>query len=200
MHDYRTINYKGSDMNQLLSLEPSQIPNLAKNKMVANAISAELEGASPKESADFLSMVLSQLNSKMAKGEETVEISLDDLDLLIPSTPQLSEEVEGLTIERATFSQLLQLIDALSGEGETKKFPVFTEKLDNLLKDASILQEFKDVKSLKELVKLSEKYDLGLEKLTITTEEIDKLEKSFPRLAEKEFFQPKKPSFLVRVF
>ena len=181
-------------MNQVLSLEPSQTPVLAKNKMVAKAMSAETEGKEASEKSDFLTMILSQLNSKIAQGEETTELTLDldDIDAMIKLTPTLSEEVESLTIERATFTQLLQLVEALSGKNETPKFPVFTEKLDLLLKDAAVLKEFKDVKSLKDLIKLGEKYDLGLEKLTITTKEINTLEKSFPKLAEKEFFQPKK--------
>ncbi|NOX16195.1 MAG: flagellar hook-length control protein FliK [Epsilonproteobacteria bacterium] len=67
-------------------------------------------------------------------------------------------------------------------------FPKFSDKLEKVLTNKSALNEFKDIKNIVGLLKLSKKYNLGLENIKFSKEKIQTLQKDFPKLGIKNFF------------
>lgn len=171
-----------------------QTVSSTQNQAVVNAVASELNSKTNTTSksdesggGDFLSMILTQLNKNGEIGDEsldTVSLITDDVELL--------DGAEDLLLEEATFVQILQVLEKLSGGGELKTLPKLTDKLDSLFKDATVLEEFKDAKSLKDILSLSKKYGLGLEDIKITSQDIQKLEKTFPNLSDNGFFKQAK--------
>jgi len=173
-------------MQQLMNAPTSQTPVLAKDKI----IQATKEGKANegKDSGDFLNLMLSQLNSSATKITQKTEISIETIKIESKSL----EGIQNLSIEEATFGQLLQFLEALHGKSSNPlSFLNLSSKLKNLLTQEGILQEFKSAKNLEDIMKLSKTYNLNLEKLTVTSSEAKQLEKLFPNLAKKGFFETK---------
>jgi len=61
--------------------------------------------------------------------------------------------------------------------------------LDKVLNSETALKEFGNVKNIGDLMSLSKKYDLGLEKLSFSKESLESLQKTFPTLAKSNFFE-----------
>ena len=62
--------------------------------------------------------------------------------------------------------------------------------LEKLISIEENLAQLKDVKDLKDLLKIAEKLKLGLEKLSITNEALGTLKSKFPALDKANFFKP----------
>lgn len=143
-----------------------------------------------KETKEFLSIMLSSIN----KGEDSkiVKISKEILEFFPELAVNIDEELdESLSIEKASLMQLLKISEMLNGGEKSLKFPVFTEKLAKVLSNENAIKEFKNAKNLSDLIKIAKKYDLGLDKIKFSTENLKTLENKFPLLKDKEFFQSK---------
>ena len=159
---------------------------------------------------DFLSMVLDAAASKANVGEKITQKDVKEIvksvsmqreqqdkelnDSMAKISSQLDEKLDEDTknelYENANFMQLLQVLEILNGDEKVSKFPNFTDKIANFLSVPENVKELSEVKSVKEFIDLAKKFDLGLEKISISTQDVAKLEDTFKNLGKKEFFTP----------
>ena len=164
---------------------------------------------SGKEDGEFLSMVL---DAAAKKGENLSEKDLKEMakavnlsaqttqnqqtKALIQSTDVkeiLGEEAAENLFENATFMQLLQILEMLSGGEKISKFPNFENRLAKALSNETILNELRGAKNLNGLIEIANKLNLGLENIEVTQVQADALSEKFPNLAKKDFFEPVTP-------
>ncbi len=163
---------------------------------------------------DFLSLMLQSLEESeelspnlgkfanlenLGELEELINLEEFDFDEItkLPLAKELSDEIFELgdlediadvELNKASFMQILQLLEHINGKDTPKFMPKLNDKLQSLLENEKILSEFKEVKDLKGLLKLSQKYELGLEKIKFSTQEIKSLKKTFSTLEKNGFF------------
>lgn len=169
-----------------------QTSNQAVVSMTASALSSEGGESVEGEGGDFLSMIMSAL-SKDGKDVKNLNSLLPVIDGLSVKGEELlkvlPEEISSLELGEATFVQILQLLEVLNGKDAPKFMPKFDDKLKSILQNETIVEEFKNAKSIKDVLELGKKYNLGLENIKISSQDIKKMEKTFPILAEKGFFK-----------
>ena len=162
-----------------------------------------------KEDGAFLSMVL---DAAAKKGENLSEKDLKEMAKAVNLSTQtaqnqqtkapiqstdvkeiLGEEAAENLFENATFMQLLQILDMLSGGEKISKFPNFENRLAKALSSETTLNELRGAKNLNELIEIANKLNLGLENIEVTQAQADELGEKFPSLAKKDFFEPVVP-------
>lgn len=162
-----------------------------------------------KEDGAFLSMVL---DAAAKKGENLSEKDLKEMAKAVNLSAQtvqngqikapiqstdvkeiLGEEAAENLFENATFMQLLQILEMLSGGEKISKFPNFENRLAKALSSETTLNELRGAKNLNELIEIANKLNLGLENIEVTQEQVDELGEKFPSLAKKDFFEPVTP-------
>lgn len=162
-----------------------------------------------KEDGAFLSMVL---DAAAKKGENLSEKDLKEMAKAVNLSAQtaqnqqtkapiqstdvkeiLGEEAAKNLFENATFMQLLQILEMLSGGEKISKFPNFENRLAKALSSETTLNELRGAKNLNELIEIANKLNLGLENIEVTQEQADELGEKFPNLAKKDFFEPVTP-------
>ena len=87
------------------------------------------------------------------------------------------------------FMQVLSVLEGIFG-GEAPNIAKISSSLEKLISIEENLAQLKDVKDLKDLLKIAEKLKLGLEKLSITNETLGALKSKFPALDKANFFKP----------
>ena len=87
------------------------------------------------------------------------------------------------------FMQVLSVLEGIFG-GEAPNIAKISSSLEKLISIEENLAQLKDVKDLKDLLKIAEKLKLGLEKLSITNEALSTLKSKFPALDKANFFKP----------
>ena len=87
------------------------------------------------------------------------------------------------------FMQVLSVLEGIFG-GEAPNIAKISSSLEKLISIEENLAQLKDVKDLKDLLKIAEKLKLGLEKLSITSEALGTLKSKFPALDKANFFKP----------
>ena len=159
-----------------------------------------------KEDGEFLSMVL---DAAAKKGENLSEKDLKEMAKAVNLSTQtaqnqqtkapiqstdvkeiLGEEAAENLFENATFMQLLQILEMLSGGEKISKFPNFENRLAKALSNEATLNELRGAKNLNELIEIANKLNLGLENIEVTQAQADELGEKFPNLAKKDFFEP----------
>lgn len=162
-----------------------------------------------KEDGAFLSMVL---DAAAKKGENLSEKDLKEMAKAVNLSAQtaqnqqtkapiqstdvkeiLGEEAAENLFENATFMQLLQILEMLSGGEKISKFPNFENRLAKALSNEATLNELRGAKNLNELIEIANKLNLGLENIEVTQVQADELGEKFPNLAKKDFFEPVTP-------
>ena len=162
-----------------------------------------------KEDGAFLSMVL---DAAAKKGENLSEKDLKEIAKAVNLSAQtvqngqikapiqstdvkeiLGEEAAKNLFENATFMQLLQILEMLSGGEKISKFPNFENRLAKALSSETTLNELRGAKNLNELIEIANKLNLGLENIEVTQVQADELGEMFPSLAKKDFFEPVTP-------
>ena len=162
-----------------------------------------------KEDGEFLSMVL---DAAAKKGENLSEKDLKEMAKAVNLSAQtaqngqikapiqstdvkeiLGEDAAENLFENATFMQLLQILEMLSGGEKISKFPNFENRLAKALSSETTLNELRGAKNLNELIEIANKLNLGLENIEVTQEQADELGEKFPNLAKKDFFEPVTP-------
>ena len=162
-----------------------------------------------KEDGAFLSMVL---DAAAKKGENLSEKDLKEMAKAVNLSTQtaqnqqtkapiqstdvkeiLGEEAAENLFENATFMQLLQILEMLSGGEKISKFPNFENRLAKALSSETTLNELRGAKNLNELIEIANKLNLGLENIEVTQAQADELGEKFPNLAKKDFFEPVTP-------
>ena len=134
----------------------------------------------------------SQNSSEQAISDATLEegksVALSELNA---SKGDVSTEnmLEQEAINDEGFMQVLSVLEGIFG-GEAPNIAKISSSLEKLISIEENLAQLKDVKDLKDLLKIAEKLKLGLEKLSITSEALGALKSKFPALDKANFFKP----------
>lgn len=128
------------------------------------------------------------INDAALEAEEGKSVALSELsaskgDVSIENMP----EQEAINDEG--FMQVLSVLEGIFG-GEAPNIAKISSSLEKLISIEENLAKLKDVKDLKDLLKIAEKLKLGLEKLSITNEALGALKSKFPALDKANFFKP----------
>ncbi len=169
---------------------------------------------------EFLSMVLDAAASKANSGQKITEKDVKEIVKTVTTQKEtlqksqsesaakistaleenLDENTKNELYENANFMQLLQVLEILNGNEKVSKFPNFSDKIANFLSVPENVEELSNVKSVSDLIDLAKKFDLGLENIEISNEDVPKLNDMFKNLGKKEFFTPikteEKPFYL----
>ncbi len=169
---------------------------------------------------EFLSMVLDAAASKANSGQKITEKDVKEIAKTVTTQKEtlqkaqsesvakisaaleenLDENTKNELYENANFMQLLQVLEILNGNEKVSKFPNFSDKIANFLSVSENVEELSNVKSVSDLIDLAKKFDLGLENIEISNEDVPKLNEMFKNLGKKEFFTPikteEKPFYL----
>lgn len=185
----------------------------AKNNVDLLAPAATKKPAAAKKSqnnGEFLSMVLDAAASKANSGQKitekdvkeivkTVDIQKETIEkaqnesvakISAALEKNLDEDTKNELYENANFMQLLQVLEILNGNEKVSKFPNFSDKIANFLSVPQNVEELSNVKSVSDLIDLAKKFDLGLENIEISNEDVPKLNEMFKNLGKQEFFTP----------
>ena len=106
--------------------------------------------------------------------------------------PQITQEkAQSKRIDEHLLSDLLHISESLKMKISLPllSFSKAALSVEKLVNNQKALEELRDVKHINDIVTLAKKYDLGLEKLTITPTTLATLEKSFPLLGQNNFFK-----------
>ncbi|MGH1601275.1 flagellar hook-length control protein FliK [Campylobacter majalis] len=162
---------------------------------------------------EFLNMVLSVASEKSNSGKSITEKEIKDIVKSVSMQSEslkkaqsdasakianeivskLDDATKNELYENANFMQLLQVLEILNGGEQVSKFPNFTDKIANFLSNVNNVVQLSEVKSVSELIDLAKEFDLGLENITITQEDVENLGKMFKNLGKNEFFTPVMP-------
>lgn len=159
---------------------------------------------------EFLSMVLDAAASKANSGQKITEKDVKEIVKTVTTQKEtlqkaqsenaakistaleenLDENTKNELYENANFMQLLQVLEILNGNEKVSKFPNFSDKIANFLSVPENVEELSNVKSVSDLIDLAKKFDLGLENIEISNEDVPKLNEMFKNLGKQEFFTP----------
>ncbi|OSQ23385.1 flagellar hook-length control protein FliK [Campylobacter concisus] len=159
---------------------------------------------------EFLSMVLDAAASKANNGQKITEKDVKEIVKTVTTQKEtlqkaqnesvakisaalkenLDEDTKNELYENANFMQLLQVLEILNGNEKVSKFPNFSDKIANFLSVPENVEELSNVKSVSDLIDLAKKFDLGLENIEISNEDVPKLNEMFKNLGKQEFFTP----------
>ena len=97
---------------------------------------------------------------------------------------------EAKPIDEHLLEDLLSIVNALQQDSQTTNFPTLkaSSNLEKILNSETARQDFANVKNVSDLLEVSKKYDLGLEKLSISKESVESLQTKFPKLTQNNFF------------
>ena len=123
------------------------------------------------------------LEAEEGKSASLSELSASKGDTSTENMP----EQEAINDEG--FMQVLSVLEGIFG-GEAPNIAKISSSLEKLISIEENLAKLKDVKDLKDLLKIAEKLKLGLEKLSITSEALGALKSKFPALDKANFFKP----------
>lgn len=138
-------------------------------------------------SESFFSIILGQF------AEESPQTSITELNQELQTTPNLelnTANQESKSIDEHLLDDLLSVVNALQQNSETTVFPTLnpSSTLEKILGSETARQDFANVKNISDLMDLSKKYNLRLEKLSISQESLESLQTKFPKLTQNNFF------------
>ncbi|MCI7582281.1 flagellar hook-length control protein FliK, partial [Campylobacter sp.] len=159
-----------------------------------NSPQAEFDKQSSQTINQNSSEAISQNSSEQAISDATLEAEegkSTTLSELSASKGDVSTEniSEQEAINDEGFMQVLSVLEGIFG-GEAPNIAKISSSLEKLISIEENLAKLKDVKDLKDLLKIAEKLKLGLEKLSITSEALGTLKSKFPALDKANFFKP----------
>ena len=177
-------------MNSLMTLintNPKSV-NLSKDgKVVDDKTDSKINAK------DFISILFSQIkNHANISAKEDIKIPIVPINAA-PSAKTSIKSEKSKSSNELLLGEILNIITMLKGDGNQISFPKFSGKLDKILNEKSVLNEFKNIKSLDDIFKISKKYNLGLKEVKLTKEDIKTLKKDFPKLNSQKFFEVKTP-------
>lgn len=160
----------------------SKIPQSVKNTQ--NTQSAQNSSQNSPQ-AEFSEQTIGDaaLEAEEGKSVALSELSASKGDVSSENVP----EQEAINDEG--FMQVLSVLEGIFG-GEAPNIAKISSSLEKLISIEENLAQLKDVKDLKDLLKIAEKLKLGLEKLSITNEALGTLKSKFPALDKANFFKP----------
>ena len=159
-----------------------------------NSPQAEFGEQNSQEISKQSSQTINQNSSEETIGDAPLEVEEGksaSLSELSASKGDASSEnmPEQEAINDEGFMQVLSVLEGIFG-GEAPNIAKISSSLEKLISIEENLAQLKDVKDLKDLLKIAEKLKLGLEKLSITNEALSTLKSKFPALDKANFFKP----------
>ena len=166
-----------------------------------NSPQAEFGEQNSQEISKQSSQTINQNSSEEAISQNSSEEAISDVALEEGKSVALSElnaskgdvSTENISEQEAIndegFMQVLSVLEGIFG-GEAPNIAKISSSLEKLISIEENLAKLKDVKDLKDLLKIAEKLKLGLEKLSITNEALSTLKSKFPALDKANFFKP----------
>lgn len=157
--------------------------NLSKDdKTIDNKIDPKIN------TKDFISILFSQIeNHSKESTKEEIKIPVN----ITPSAKTPIKDEKSKSSNELLLGDILNILTILKGSDDKISFPKFSDKLDKILHDKSVLNEFKNVKNIDDIFKLSKKFNLGLKEIKFTKHDIKTLKKEFPKLDLEKFFETK---------
>ena len=144
-------------------------------------------------SESFFSTILEEISQNNDKKEFLNKES--SCESITPILEPLTQEAKS--IDEHLLDDLLMVVSALQQEPNRTTFPTLkpSSPLHKLLANENIREEFAQVKNISDLVDLSQKYNLGLEKISITKESFQGIQEKFPTLEKTNFFKELQATF-----
>ncbi|WP_331774906.1 flagellar hook-length control protein FliK [Sulfurospirillum sp. 1612] len=147
-------------------------------------------------SKDFLSILFEQIKTTAKKSttEETL-LHHDTSSMETTNSSNTSLKKPSKSSSELLLGEILNIISSLKENDTQVSFPKFTDTVQSILQKTEIantstlLNEVKNVKNVTDLIDLSKKYQLGLEHIKLTHEKVETLQKDFPKLDIKQFFE-----------
>lgn len=164
----------------------------------ASPLSVAINGGESKKTTNektstksFISIMLSQLSEAASNPKVNTKTTKETVDTKEITKTLKVEEQEAKSVDEHLLEDLLKIVNALKTNTQSSVFPTLksTTRLDKIVNNETALKELSEVKSIGDLMALSKKYDLGLEKLSFSKESVEKLQKEFPTLAKSNFFE-----------
>ena len=181
----------------------NKTPQSAKNTQNTQSTQNSSQNSPQAEFDEQSSQTINQNSSKEAISQNSSEEAISDaaLEAEEGKSASLSElsaskgdaSTENMPEQEAIndegFMQVLSVLEGIFG-GEAPNIAKISSSLEKLISIEENLAQLKDVKDLKDLLKIAEKLKLGLEKLSITSEALGALKSKFPALDKANFFKP----------
>jgi len=167
-------------MNPLLSLnsDTNAIKNISKEQKTLDIKSSDDNKETLFE--NFLSLVLNanSQNDKDLLNIKTENKPIDKKDLLSGEG-----KIDNSTLEDLSVEELLNFVTFLKSNGLQGNFPTDKKSLNDILNDEQAVKDFKSVKSLEDILKVADKYDIKikdfkLEKYSASQKDIETLKDS----------------------
>lgn len=177
----------------------NKAPQSVKNTQNTQSTQNSSQNSSQAEFGEQSSQAINQNSSSKNSSEQAIgDAALEAeegksvaLSELSASKGDVSTEnmPEQEAINDEGFMQVLSVLEGIFG-GEAPNIAKISSSLEKLISIEENLAKLKDVKDLKDLLKIAEKLKLGLEKLSITKEALGTLKSKFPALDKANFFKP----------
>ncbi|MDD2383467.1 MAG: flagellar hook-length control protein FliK [Sulfurospirillaceae bacterium] len=147
-----------------------------------------------KDTKSFISIMLAQLMDNQSSTKTTtknVQKELTSEETLTETKKTKASTKDAKSVDEHLLDDMLKIFSALKNGTQDTIFPTLkssSSRLEKVLNNEVALKEFSEVKNITDLLALSKKYNLGLDKLTFSQEKIESLEKTFPQLTQNNFF------------
>ncbi len=181
-------NLQGESMNSLMTLTTtSQKPTIPTKSSTSETVDSDITT----EVDDFISILYAQIKDGVkSSSEKTVNFSTDISDN--NSEIDAKKNAKEKSSDEILLDEVLNIITQLKGDdSNSENFPKFSDKMDKMLNNESVKNDFKNVKNLDDVIKLSKKYNLGLENIEFSKVDKNTLKKDFPKLDFENFFNTK---------
>ncbi len=170
-------------MNLLLAINSNEISELLSLKNGKTSLSKEKEVPTNTQSdniksefKDFLSNLL--INTKAQTTNESKLLSTkenNNIKIEKEKPNLLNNEDKQSSTKKMTLNEVLNFALYLKSNGFKGKFPTDTKKIDTLLTNKQAIQDFKNIKNIKDLFHVAKKYNIKIEKFEFFKEDDKKI-------------------------
>nr|MBL0708607.1 hypothetical protein [Sulfurimonas sp.] len=164
--------------------------DVAKVKPVGKGLKEVADGDAKSSKSEFLSILTSQINKSIKNLDSKSELSIELKTTTTVKDIGVELEVKGKekSLGEHLLEDLLKVVSLLDNPNfKISSLPSLSNNLTKLINSETAIKELKSINNITDLLKLSKKYDLGLEKLSVKNIDLVTLKKEFPQLAKKEF-------------
>lgn len=155
------------------------------------AVSSKKGTTTKSDVKNYFSLMLAQLAEQNATLKTEQKSTTNTPHVTKEGSKTNPVESKAKSVDDHLLEDILTVVDALKSSTSLPILPTLksSSRIEKLINNEAALKELSDVKSISDVLALSKKYDLGLEKLTFSKESLESLEKAFPTLAKSAFFQ-----------
>jgi hypothetical protein len=190
--NYLKFEYKAMNMQDLFSFVQTKSSPLS---TASNSVNTDVSGTqTPAQEGAFAESFFAIILGKLTQEENPQTLE----ELPIDTTTSAATENlltagstdEAKPIDEHLLEDLLSIVNTLQQDSQTTNFPTLkaSSNLEKILNNETARQDFANVKNVSDLLEVSKKYDLGLEKLSISKESVESLQTKFPKLTQNNFF------------